>query len=127
MRANLPVSLFSSYQATTPMNRSIIANIIMRLTRRFALPILGFDLPISGSTFRFRVFPQIPPNLLMIQMSFHFICEGEPPGEPLLVISGDDADESIDNRIHHNAAHQEVRPPNIRFDLPVSGFPSNPA
>jgi hypothetical protein len=29
------------------MNRSIIANIKMRLTRRFALPIFGFALPVS--------------------------------------------------------------------------------
>ncbi len=47
-RANLPVSLFSKTPASRPFFRSIIANIIMRLTRRFALPI-------SGSPSQFRV------------------------------------------------------------------------
>ena len=97
------------------MNRSIIANIKKRLTRRFALPISGFAIPISGSSFQFRVFPQIPLNLLKIQMSFLFIWEGEPPGEPLLVITGEDAVFLVNYRKHHNAAHREVRPPKIGF------------
>jgi hypothetical protein len=41
------VSLFSEYQSTTLMNQSIIANIKMRLTRRFALPFSGFTFPVS--------------------------------------------------------------------------------
>ena len=50
-------------------------------------------------------------------MSDYSDWEGEPPGEPLLVNSGVQADLSVNNRKHNNAAHQEVRPPNFGFAL----------
>jgi hypothetical protein len=53
-------------------------------------------------------------------MSLLFVWEGEPPGEPLFVTDGDDTVLSVSDRKHHNTAHQEVRPPNFGFDIPLS-------
>ena len=60
----------------------------MRLTRRFALPNYGFALKCS----------RIPRFLLR---------------SPHIEISGDEAVFSVNNRKHHNAAYQEVRPPKL--------------
>jgi hypothetical protein len=49
------------------------------------------------------------------------IWEGEPPGEPLFVKSGEEAVFAVYISKHNNVAHQEVRAPNFGSARPISG------